>query len=220
MQMPSREPSGPRDRRLTAALVVVVVAIAALGISMVVRGGHKGSSTGATAPSLPPTGWLAPPTGGVDLAGWKLSVPERNDDGDASSIDPAAVTAPWLTEGAGGSLEFWAPTAGVTTKNSQHPRTELQSLTTFGAGTARHTLSASLTLVQLPQDGRGIILGQIHGADDISSVPFVMLRVQNNQLRVVVKQAVRFQAGDYQQADASDGAKDGGRVDFQRLSQE
>jgi hypothetical protein len=31
---------------------------------------------------------------------------------------------------------------------------------------------------------------------------------------------VRFQAGDYQQADASSGMQDGGRVAFQRLSQE
>jgi hypothetical protein len=37
-------------------------------------------------------------------------------------------------------------------------------------------------------DGRGIILGQIHGADDISSVPYVMLRYQQGQVRVVVKQ--------------------------------
>jgi hypothetical protein len=42
-------------------------------------------------------------------------------------------------------------------------------------------------LLQVPQDGGGIILGQIRGADDISSVPFVMLRFQDGQVRVVVK---------------------------------
>ena len=33
-----------------------------------------------------------------------------------------------------------------------------------------------------------MIVGQIHGGQDISSVPYVMLRVQDNKLRVVVKQ--------------------------------
>jgi len=87
-----------------------------------------------------------------------------------------------------GGLMFWAPTSGATTKNSDHPRTELQSLTYFNAGSGVHVLNASLTLLQLPQDGQGMILGQIHGAGDISSVPYVMLRVQDNRLRVVVKQ--------------------------------
>jgi hypothetical protein len=173
---------------------------------------------------------------------------------------------------------FWAPTSGATTKNSDHPRTELQSLTNFKAGTGPHTMTASVTLLQVPQDGGGIILGQIHGADDISSVPYVMLRFEKNKLRVVVKQAqkggrlinyplldnvglnseidytladlgngsmtfsatyngqtrqttapvpalfqgatVRFQAGDYQQADDPGGAQDGGRVIFHRLAQQ
>jgi hypothetical protein len=117
-----------------------------------------------------------------------LSIPEENDDGDATSIQPATTKAPWLTTAPDGGLEFWAPTTGATTANSEHPRTELQSLTYFQAGTAVHTLTASVTLTQLPQDGRGVILGQIHGAGDISSAPYVMLRVQNNALRVVVKQ--------------------------------
>ena len=260
-------------------IVAGLVVIAGVGIGLLLHGGRKHPRAVTPAPSPSPSiGWLPPQPGGLDLAGWKLSIPEENDNGDATSVDPAAVKSPWLTEGHDGGLEFWAPAAGVTTKNSQHPRTELQSLTTFPAGTAHHTLSASLTLLQLPHDGRGIIVGQIHGADDISSVPYVMLRVQNDRLRVVVKQVqdgdtlinyplldhvglnsqidytitdsgdgsmtfsatadgltgravapvpqpfqgatVRFQAGDYQQADESTGTQDGGRVEFQRLSQE
>jgi hypothetical protein len=218
------------------------------------------------------------PSGPIDLTGWKLSIPEKNAKGDAASIEPAGTKAPWLTPAPHGALMFWAPTTGATTRNSEHPRTELQSLSSFQAGTARHTLSASLTLLQLPRDGRGIILGQIHGAGDIRSVPYVMLRIRNDQLRVVVKQVqsgndlieyplldgigvnsridytitdlgngtmlfsatndgttrqakapvpvafhgatVRFQAGDYQQANASDGALDGGRVIFHGLVQQ
>lgn len=147
---------------------------------VVMRSGRHSPHHGPVPPS---------PGAGIEFSGWKLSLPEANDRGGALSIEPATVRPPWLTETADGGFEFWAPTAGATTKNSTHPRTELQSLTFFGAGTAAHTLTASLTLLQLPEDGRGIILGQIHGADDISSVPYVMLRVQDGRLRVVVKQA-------------------------------
>jgi hypothetical protein len=225
------------------------------------------------APPNPPASTGA----GIDLSGWKLSLPEQNAKGDAAAIEPARTKAPWLTQAPDGGMEFWAPTTGATTKNSEHPRTELQSRTYFQAGSAPHTLTASLTLLQLPQDGRGIILGQVHGAGDISSAPYVMLRVQDNELRVVVKQVqdgddlinypllddvglntridyaitdegngdmtfsatangvtreatapvpaefrgatVRFQAGDYQQANASGGPQDGGRVVFHQLAQ-
>jgi hypothetical protein len=37
-------------------------------------------------------------------------------------------------------------------------------------------------------DSKDIIIGQIHGADDISSVPFVMLHYRDGEIRVVVKQ--------------------------------
>jgi hypothetical protein len=124
----------------------------------------------------------------VSLEGWKLSIPVQGKSGDATTVQPAEVREPWMTRAADGGLTFWAPTHGSTTKNSEHPRTELDSLTDFIAGESRHTLTASLTLQQEPEDGRGIILGQIHGADDISSVPYVMLRYQQGRVRVVVKQ--------------------------------
>lgn len=263
-------------KRRRLALAVCVIALLSAGLGVVV------ASTGEHHPAGPPGASPSPRTpeagGSVDLAGWKLSIPEENDDGDATSIEPATTKAPWLSRAPDGGLMFWAPTSGATTKNSEHPRTELQSLTYFKAGSGPHTLTASLTLLQLPQDGRGIILGQIHGADDISSVPYVMLRIQKNQLRVVVKQVqdgddlinypllnnvglnspisytiadlgngtmsfsatnngitsqatapipaefhdatVRFQAGDYQQANASAGPQDGGRVIFHRIVQQ
>lgn len=259
-------------RRLVAALCAVVVFLAVV-IGIVLATSQGGKNASAPAPTAPTS---ALP--GIDLAGWKLSIPEENDDGNATSIEPATMKAPWLTPAADGGLMFWAPTTGATTENSDHPRTELQSLTNFQAGSSgRHTLAASLTLLQLPQDGRGIILGQIHGADDISSVPYVMLRIQKGRLRVVVKQVqdgddlvdyplldkvglgsridytitdlgngsmtfsatdngttrqatapvpdafhgatVRFQAGDYQQANQSAGAQDGARVIFHQLAE-
>jgi hypothetical protein len=248
------------------------VVLVAVGIGVAVSSGHH-----RKAPTHP-----APPasaTGGIDLAGWKLSLPEANSEGNAASLEPATTKAPWLTPDPDGGLRFWAPATGATTKNSEHPRTELQSLTYFKAGAGPvHTLTASLRLQQLPSDGRGIIVGQIHGAGDISSVPYVMLRVEKEQLKVVVKQVqdgddhidyplldgvglntpidytitdrgdgtmtfsatvdgdtreatapvpdefrgatVRFQAGDYQQSNDPGGPDDGGRVVFDRLTQQ
>jgi Alginate lyase len=217
-------------------------------------------------------------TSSVDLEGWKLTLPVEGKSGNAAIVDPAAVTDPWLTASPDGGLTFWAPAEGATTKNSQHPRTELNSLTNFSAGTdGKQTLSATLAVSQVPEDSKDIIVGQIHGADDISSVPYVMVHYRDGEIRVVVKQqqkgdekqsfslltgvplndrfdititdegngsmtigashagntqqvtaqvpaafhgqTVRFQVGDYQQAESANGADDGGRVTFYRIDQ-
>jgi hypothetical protein len=258
-----------------AAVLLVLMLIGSLG--WLVLSPSPSAGPGRTGPSATPIP-AAPAPGaadGVVLSGWKLTVPVANDNGSATTIEPAGPSVPWLTPAPGGGLTFWAPTTGATTKHSDHPRTELDSLTNFTAGQGVHTLAASVTLLQAPRDGRGIILGQIHGAAGISSVPYVMLRYQDGTVRVVVKQVqhgnelinyplldhvglnsrfdfsltdrgdgsmaftttrdgraqqvvapvpaefqgatVRFQAGDYQQANDSTGAQDGGRVTFHQL---
>ena len=126
----------------------------------------------------------------VDLAGWKLAIPETNDKGTAASVAPTDAGAePWMTKGQDGAVHMWAPVAGATTPNSNHARTELQSLTYFKAATGRHQLSASVTVSQVPKARPDVIIGQIHGAGDISSVSWVMLHYDAGDIRVVVKQA-------------------------------
>ncbi|HWN32232.1 MAG TPA: polysaccharide lyase family 7 protein [Pseudonocardia sp.] len=125
----------------------------------------------------------------VDLSGWKLTLPKASEKGTAASINPADSAPPWLTRDDTGCLKFWAPVDGATTPNSQHPRTELVSLNNFKAGSGQHVLRASLAVAQAPSTNRDIIIGQIHGADDISSVPFVMLHYDGGTIKVVVKQA-------------------------------
>ena len=45
-----------------------------------------------------------------------------------------------------------------------------------------------MSVGQVPSGGQYVIIGQIHGADDLSSVPFVMLFYTAGALQVVVKQ--------------------------------
>jgi hypothetical protein len=213
----------------------------------------------------------------IDLSGWKLTLPEEGADGDAEEVEPAAVTDPWLTAGPDGSLTFWAPAAGATTKNSKSPRTELISLDDFSAGTDQRSLSASLMVSQVPADSKEIIIGQLHGSGDIRSVPYVMLHYKDGDIEAEVKQKqkgdekqtfpllsgvplnerfdftitdtgdgsmtfsashgghsqqataqvpeafrgepVRFQVGDYQQAESAQGDDDGGRVTFYAIDE-
>jgi Alginate lyase len=173
---PPRRPHARRSR-LVVAVLGVVVTLAAAACS-----GDPEPGTPSSAP---------PPSSLISLTGWKLTLPDEDDDGGAKSVEPAAVTSPWLSTSPDGGLEFWAPSVGATTENSDHPRTELVSLSNFTAGQGSHTLTAAVTLSQVPADGQGVILGQIHGADDIKSVPYVMLRYQDEQLRVVVKQVLK-----------------------------
>ena len=136
------------------------------------------------------------PSSVVDLAGWKLTIPVANKKGTAAIIEPASSTAPWLTRNRNGSLTFFAPVEGATTANSEHARTELDSLTNFTAGEGTHSMKANLVVQQAPSDGSKIIIGQIHGADTISSVPYVMLQWEAGSVRVVVKQAQSGSASD------------------------
>jgi hypothetical protein len=121
------------------------------------------------------------------LAGWQLTLPVAGSGGGAAVVNPAAVSPPWLTTGAGG-LVFWAPVAGVTTPHSPHARTELDRLDDFAAGAEPRTLAATLTVSQVPAEVPEVIVGQIHGAAAISSVPFVMIFYGNGAVRAVVKQ--------------------------------
>jgi hypothetical protein len=181
------------QRRVPSIAVTCVgLLVVSLGVGLLISSSQQHRTPKSGQPpvtaEVPPAPLPPFPARGISLAGWKLSIPEENDKGNARTIQPAALKSPWLVAAPDGGLVFWAPSTGATTKNSDHPRTELDSLTNFKAGNGTHTLTASATLLQVPRDGGGIILGQIHGAADISSVPFVMVRFEDGQLRVVVKQ--------------------------------
>ncbi|HEY0815666.1 MAG TPA: polysaccharide lyase family 7 protein [Pseudonocardia sp.] len=142
-------------------------------------------------PAPPPT--PSAPSVTVPLDGWQLTLPVADpSSGGADTVNPARLSPPWLTQTEGG-ITFWAPVGGATTPNSSHSRTELVSKDSFPAGTQPRTLTASLTVTQLPTQNPDVILGQIHGAGDLKSVPYVMLHYFDGAVKVVVKQA---QTGD------------------------
>ena len=130
---------------------------------------------------------------GVSLSGWKLTLPvDAGGDlsGKAQQLRVAAATSPWLVRNADGSLTFWAPSAGATTPNSRHSRTELVSGSGFAFGAATRTLAATLEVTQVQVKAPDIIVGQIHGNGAINSVAFVMVHWRSQSIVVVVKNAM------------------------------
>ena len=170
-------------------------AIACIGAALALL---LASCTSAPAPGP------APAPSDVKLDGWQLTLPIADpDSGDADTVNPAKVSPPWLTTADNGGVIFWAPVDGATTKNSSHARTELVQRDTFAAGSEPHTLTASATVTQLPKENPDVILGQIHGAEDIKSVAWVMLHYFDGAIKVVVKQAQSGSASqDYVLADS------------------
>jgi len=59
--------------------------------------------------------------------------------------------------GDGGSIKVLGAGRWRDHPNSQHPRTELDSLTNFKAGTSPHTLNATLVVSQAPSTNQDII---------------------------------------------------------------
>jgi Alginate lyase len=151
------------------------------------------SCAGPSAPAPPAPAAPVPPAVAAMLDGWELTLPVPGSKGGAEIVSPATVSPPWLTADSSDHLVFWAPVNGVTTKNSEHARTELDRLENFTAGSGPQTLTASVTVAQVPTEVPAVIVGQIHGAGDISSVPFVMMFYDDGAVKAVVKQE---QSGD------------------------
>jgi hypothetical protein len=148
------------------------------------------STSGSPVPSSAAAGASGQDSGPISLAGWKLTLPVNKAgalSGKAKELQTAALTAPWLVRNPDGSLSFWAPATGATTSNSEHSRTELVSDNNFTFGTGVHTMSATLSVTQVPDNDHDIDVGQIHGGGSINSIPFVMLHWRDGSIVVIVK---------------------------------
>lgn len=128
-------------------------------------GGHTeaGSDAGALNPDVAPGG-------NFDLSIWELQEPVGSP-GSPTTIPPAQLEGPdgyhdayFFTDPTDGSMSFWDPENGVTTANSDYPRSELREITSAGAAanwapTGTNTLSATLAVTQVPDH---VAVGQIH----------------------------------------------------------
>lgn len=110
----------------------------------------------------------------LDLTPWKLTLPI------GSKGSPTEIRQPTLDEfrdsrffyinGAGDAVSFDCPGDGVTTKNSQNPRTELREMNADGsdeaawnAGSGTSTLIIQQRILLAPHP---VVTGQVHDADD------------------------------------------------------
>ena len=160
-------------------------------VGAVVLGLGLVSCSAGPAPTPPPAPAPAPAPPGPGpalLSGWKLTLPTTGGSGGAAIVEPARLSPPWLTVDPGGNLAFWAPVSGSTTEHSAHARTELDNLSDFHAGAGPEALNASVSVGQVPAQSQKVIIGQIHGADEESSVPFVLLYYTAGKVQMVVKQ--------------------------------
>lgn len=106
----------------------------------------------------------------IDLNTWNLTIPVG---------EPATtISTPLLASGyrddyfknIDGTLFFWAPVDGTTTKNAKYPRSELRE--TYADGKLRNWkyqdannfLRATLKVTQVPSTGK-VVIGQIHNVE-------------------------------------------------------
>lgn len=102
----------------------------------------------------------------IDLSTWNLTIP--------LGTPARVIETPRLVDGysdsyfrSGNTLFFWAPVTGGTTSKSEFPRSELRE--TYKDGELRnwrypeadHRMTASLSVNQVPSEGR-VVIGQIH----------------------------------------------------------
>lgn len=166
------------ERVRTRPAIPVAAVVGLLGLLLAACSGSTPPGSGAPTPTGPQD---------AEIPGWRLSLPEENDDGNARTVDPAVLSPPYLIREQGGELTFWAPVEGATSRNSDQARTEISSNENFAAGSAVQELRASVAVAQVPPESQDVIIGQVHGADDLISVAFVMLHYTGGAVHVVVK---------------------------------
>ena len=109
-----------------------------------------------------------PPGSNFNLSIWQLQLPSGStgspDTISASQLEGGYQSQYFYTDGNDGAMTFWTPEKGVTTPNSNFPRSELREMNangsaanwSFYAGT--HTLNATLRVTKVPSS---VAIGQI-----------------------------------------------------------
>ncbi|SHM75159.1 F5/8 type C domain-containing protein [Duganella sacchari] len=108
-----------------------------------------------------------PPGGNFDLSIWQLQLPVGSP-GSPETKTPSQLeggyTSAYFYTDTDGAMTFWCPETGVTTPNSDHPRSELREMNANGsaanwdiAGT--HIMNATVKVVKVPSS---TAIGQIH----------------------------------------------------------
>jgi hypothetical protein len=110
------------------------------------------------------------PGGNFDLSVWELQEPVGSP-GSPTTFVSSQLVGPnghqdtyFFTDPTDGSMSFWDPENGVTTANSNYPRSELREMTAAGAAAnwlppGTHTLSATVKATLIPSH---VAVGQIH----------------------------------------------------------
>jgi len=126
----------------------------------------------------------------LDLRPWKVTLPTGKEG------HPQEIRQPLLGALANGTyfgltpdsgVRFRAPVGGVTTENSDYPRTELREMTPDGRREAawssrsgRHVMTLNQAITATPRAKPHVVAGQIHDAED----DVVMIRLEGHRLFV------------------------------------
>ncbi|TFW20968.1 polysaccharide lyase family 7 protein [Duganella callida] len=120
----------------------------------------NGAGNCALNPSLPPGG-------NFDLNIWQLQLPVGSP-GSPETKSPSQLeggySSSYFYTDTDGAMTFWCPETGVTTPNSDHPRSELREMNANGSAanwslSGTHVMNATVKVVKVPSS---TAIGQIH----------------------------------------------------------
>jgi hypothetical protein len=171
------------------------------GIETNASGGTTDFVIDDTALQTSPPGGLDPrvaPGGNFDLSLWELQLPTGSS-GSPTTVAPAQLEGPngfqdsyFHTSSSDGAMTFWDPENGVTTTNSNFPRSELREMTSSGAAAnwfapGTHTMTATLRVTQVPDH---VCVGQVHLGSGGSSKPlFELFYYANGDIEMAIEQS-------------------------------
>jgi hypothetical protein len=126
----------------------------------------------------------------LDLRPWKLTLPTGREGHPQEIRQPllgALANGTYVGLTPDGGVRFRAPVGGVTTENSDYPRTELREMTPDGRREAawssrsgRHVMTLNQAITATPRAKPHVVAGQIHDAED----DVVMIRLEGHRLFV------------------------------------
>lgn len=140
----------------------------------------------------------------IDLTTWNLTIPQQTAETVISTQHlNNGYHSHYFRQNPDGSVTFWAPVEGSTTKGSSFPRSELRETSRDGRplfwrySSADNYLSAVLSINKVPSEKK-IIIGQIHSKDEPGSMRDPLVKIRYRQVKGVgrVEAVLRKRPGD------------------------